>query len=75
MDLKDDMAKMLLWYSRLDEGAVRHNSQNTLYAIDLPMMVDLQASNARSRGILGVLLRGLPLVIVSLCAVQSLWIA
>jgi len=55
MDLKDGMAKMvLLWYSRLDEDTVRHNSQNTLYAIDLPMAVDLQTSNARSRGILGV---------------------
>ena len=52
MDLKDDMAKMLL-------DAVRHNSQNTLYPIDLPMAVDLQASNARSRGMLGVLPQGL----------------
>jgi hypothetical protein len=42
MDLKDDMAKMvLLWYSRLGEGAARHNSQNTLYAIDLLVTVDL----------------------------------
>jgi hypothetical protein len=55
MDLKDDMAKMvLLWYSRLGEGAVRHNSQNTLYAIDLLVTVDLQTSNARLQGILGV---------------------